>query len=66
MGIDIADLRDFVMDAEALSQEVLSEVEAEFYKPDLQMQLAMMVDMMPEDAWGLVDEDTKDRIAEVL
>jgi hypothetical protein len=54
------------MDAEAMMDEVIAEVEAEFYKPDLQLQLALMVDMMPEDAWGLVDDDTKDRIMEVL
>jgi hypothetical protein len=63
---NIADLRDDWMDAEAMMDEVIAEVEAEFYKPDLQLQLALMVDMMPEDAWGLVDDDTKDRIMEVL
>jgi hypothetical protein len=63
---NIADLRDDWMDAEAMMDEVIAEVEAEFYKPDLQLQLALMVDLMPEDAWGLVDDDTKYRIMEVL
>ena len=29
-------------------------------------ELAMMVEMMPDDAWDLVDDETKDKVMEVL
>ncbi len=63
---DIADVRDVIMEAEAEVIAVVDEAIAEFFEPDMLTQLAMMVDMMPEEAWDLVDDETKDQIAEVL
>ena len=66
MGFDIADQRDAVMEQQVEAEAVLDEVVAEFFKPDILTQLAMQVELMPEEAWDLVDEDTKDALAEVL
>ena len=66
MPFDIAVVRDALMEAEIDVGEILAEVEAEWTAPDDMLRLAMVVASMPEDAWGLVDEETKAGISEVL
>ena len=64
--IDVADVRDAIMEAEALVTSVIDETIQEFNRPDQLTELAMMVEMMPDDAWDLVDDETKDKVMEVL
>lgn len=66
MSFNIADERDAVMEADLLVAEVWQEVESEWNEPDDKLRLAMAVMSMPEDAWALVDDDTKNGIEEVL
>lgn len=66
MSFNIADERDAVMEADLLVAEVWQEVEREWNEPDDKLRLAMAVMSMPEDAWALVDDDTKNGIEEVL
>lgn len=66
MSYNVADVRDAIMQADAEVEGVVEEVITEFYMPDLLTQAALMVELMPDDAWNLVDDETKDRLAEVL
>lgn len=66
MAFNIADERDAIMEADIEVGEVWAEVEAEWNAPDDKLRLAMAVMAMPEDAWALVDDDTKNGIEEVL
>ena len=64
--LDISDVRDAYLEAQADVAEVMAEVLAEFNKPDDMLKLAMVMGQMPDEAWDLVLDETIDKIAEVL
>ena len=63
---NVTDARDAMLGVEAEVASVLAEVEEEWTRPDMVMKLALSVAMMPPEALALLDDDTKNGIAEVL
>ena len=63
---DVADVRDAIMEAEALVGSVIDEAIKEYNKPDQLTELAMTASLMPDEAWDLVDDDTIDALEEVM
>jgi hypothetical protein len=66
MMLDISDTRDAFLEAQADVAEVMAEVLDEFNRPDLLLQLSVMMGQMPDGAWDLVGDETIDKIVEVL
>jgi len=66
MTLDIAEVRDAIMEAQAFTQKAILETVDQFTFPDKLLGLAVQTAIMPDEAWKLIDQETKDAIVEVL
>lgn len=65
-ALDVSDVRDAIMQAQAEVQEAVAEAIAEFYKPDLELALAIKARAMTGEEWQLVDDDTRQATMDLL
>jgi hypothetical protein len=63
---DISDTRDAIMDAQQEVIVAIAEAKEKYTRPDRLLKLAIDTATMPEEGWGLVDDETKQGIVEVL
>jgi hypothetical protein len=63
---DSIDVKDAMLDAEEEVNAIFPEFYMEYSQAELELQLAIKAASMPDDAWALVDQQTKDGVMEVL
>jgi len=64
--LDKADIEDALLEAQARVGRYFQEAVLEYERPDMLLKLAMTANLMPEEAWNYVDDDTKMGINEVF
>jgi hypothetical protein len=63
---DVADARDAIMRARTKTRTMFNKFRDNWHRPDQLTLLAISRAAMPKEAWDLLDQQTKDRLSEVL